>query len=114
MSDTKRKAIQGGHSIDNGAVIKGSERMVNHEKRPDCIRPKKLTPYMRADVPYKGRFKRGEHFTMNQSDQQHHAKMGNTSTNTKIENDNANRSLKKSVRQQLKKELSKELNQIQK
>ena len=107
MSNTNRKIIQGGWDDNNGAVMVLDETKAKHQKRGDWCKEKKMKPYMRVDVPYKGKFKRGEHYSF--SGDKRFSKMGNTKKGTKIEIDNANRSLKKGIRQQLKKQLRNEI-----
>ncbi len=104
MSRTKRKVVQGGFGDDNGSVVVMDETKAKHQKRGDWCKPKKLKPYMRGDVPYKGKHKRGEHHSMSNGQL-----MGNTNTGSKLAVNNSNRSLKKGLRQQLKKDLKKEL-----
>jgi hypothetical protein len=110
MSKTLRKITKGGWEDDNGAVMVVDETKAKHEKRDEWCKGKKMKPYMRVDVSYKGKFKRGEHYSY--SGGKFH-KMGNTNQGTKTEIANANRSLKKGIRQQLKKELFKQLKQAQ-
>lgn len=108
MANTFRKVIQGGWGDNNGAVLIADETKAKHQKRGDWCKGKKLKPYIKDDVPYKGRYKREEHISWSNGQ-----KMGNTRKGTKVENDNANRSLKKGVRQKAKKELEEELYSIQ-
>lgn len=107
MSNTLRKFIQGGHMDNNGAIIIADETKAKHQKQGYWCSGKKLKPYVKNSVQYDGRYKRGEHYSFSNGE-----KMGNTRKGTKIENDNANRSLKKGVRQKAKIEITKELNKI--
>jgi hypothetical protein len=108
MADTLRKVIQGGYGDNNGSVLIVDETKAKHQKRGDWCKGKKLKPYIKDDVTYRGRYKRGEHVSWSNGQE-----MGNTRRGGKIENDNANRSLKKGVRQKAKIELSKELQELQ-
>lgn len=101
MSKTKRKIIDYNYNqlpkeiVADDNYIKFRKHKWNKEK--------KLRPYMRGDVPYKHKFEVGEKRRLGKY------RMRNNRRGTKIENNNANRSLKKGIRQQLKSELVKEL-----
>jgi len=70
---------------------------------------KRLRPYIRPDVPYKGKYERAQH-PICVNGICHKAR--NTNPGSQIGVNNANRSLKNGLRQQLKRDLDKQLNDL--
>lgn len=73
--------------------------------RCDKVRKgKRMKPYMREDIPFKGKHIRGEHHSYPDGES-----MGNTRSQYKEGVRNANRSMKKGIRQELERDVLSEL-----
>ena len=99
MSKTRREILQGGANINNGKIVLVDETKAKWQKRPACLKGKKLRPYMLESIPYKGKF---EVYSINYN-------FRNTGNGARTAVRNANRSLKKGLRQRFKKEIKQEL-----
>ncbi len=107
MSDTNRKIIH----IDTCKAITVDQTRAKYQGVQEWQRGKKLRPYIKPSEPYKGRYKRGEHYPVG-GDKNFGRRMGNTRKGAKLENANANRSMKKGVRQAGKRQIQNEFELI--
>ncbi len=110
MSKTLRTFTQGGWGTNNGSLVTADETKAKHQKRGDYARPKKLKPYIKNDVTYRGKERRAEYPSY--SGAKEFATMGNTNVGHKLEVKNSNRSMKKGVRQIANKEIIQQINDI--